>query len=88
MLKRLLQCVREYKTASILSMVFIVLEAVIEAFIPFITADLINSIDGDIPKRRLPVQNSLSPQKKMRCGSPGLTVVMCRCFTCGYRSTF
>ncbi len=48
MLKRLLQCVREYKTASILSMVFIVLEAVIEAFIPFITADLINSIDGDI----------------------------------------
>ncbi len=47
MLKRLLQCVREYKMASILSMIFIVLEAVIEAFIPFITADLINTIDKD-----------------------------------------
>ena len=33
--------------ASILSMIFIILEAVIEAFIPFITADLINSIDKD-----------------------------------------
>lgn len=44
MLKRLSQCVREYKTPSILTLVFIVLEVVIEVLIPFITAQLINLI--------------------------------------------
>ena len=47
MLKRLAQCVREYKLPSILTMIFIVCEVIIEVFLPFITADLINSIkDG------------------------------------------
>lgn len=46
MLKRLLQCVREYKLATILTLVFIVGEAVIECFIPKITADLISLIQG------------------------------------------
>ncbi len=44
MLKRLFASVREFKTASILTLLFIVGEAVIETFIPFITADLINYI--------------------------------------------
>ncbi len=47
MLKRLAQCVREYKGYAILTLVLIVGEAVIETLIPFITADLINAIkDG------------------------------------------
>ncbi len=44
MIKRLAKCIREYKTATILTLVFIVGEAVIEALIPFITADLVNQI--------------------------------------------
>ena len=44
MLKRLVKCVREYKLHVILTLVFIVCEAVIETLIPFITANLINSI--------------------------------------------
>ena len=44
MLKRLAQCVREYKVYAILTLVLIVGEVVIETLIPFITADLINAI--------------------------------------------
>lgn len=44
MIKRLSQCVREYKKPSILTLIFIVLEVVIEVLIPFITAKLINLI--------------------------------------------
>ena len=47
-LKRLGKCVREYKTPAILTLVLIVGEAVIEAFIPFITADLVNKIESSI----------------------------------------
>ncbi len=47
MIKRLAKCVREYKKPSIITLILIVGEAIIETFIPFITADLINSIrDG------------------------------------------
>ncbi|MBQ1965144.1 MAG: ABC transporter ATP-binding protein [Clostridia bacterium] len=46
MLKRFLQCVREYKTATILTLIFIVGESVIECLIPFITSDLIDSIQN------------------------------------------
>ena len=44
MIKRLSKCVREYKLPVILTLVFIILEAVIETLIPFITADLVNQI--------------------------------------------
>ncbi|MBR3895389.1 MAG: ABC transporter ATP-binding protein [Clostridia bacterium] len=44
MLKRLAKCVREYKKYVILTLLFIVGEAVIETLIPFVTANLINSI--------------------------------------------
>ncbi len=44
MLKRLAASVREYKTPTILTLLFILGEAVIETLIPFITADLVNKI--------------------------------------------
>lgn len=44
MIKRLAACIREYKTPTILTLLFIVGEAVIETFIPFITADMVNKI--------------------------------------------
>ncbi|MCQ2436139.1 MAG: ABC transporter ATP-binding protein/permease [Clostridia bacterium] len=44
MIKRLAKCVREYKLPTILTLIFIVLEAVIESIIPFITSQLVNNI--------------------------------------------
>ena len=44
MIKRLLKCVREFKTPTILTLVFIVCEVIIETFIPYITANLVNQI--------------------------------------------
>ncbi len=44
MLKRLAASIREYKTPAILTLLFILGEAVIETLIPFITADLVNKI--------------------------------------------
>ena len=47
MIKRLLASVREYKRPSILSFLYIVGEVIIECLIPFITADLVNSLKRD-----------------------------------------
>ncbi len=47
MFKKILGSVREYKTPTILTLVFIVLEAIVETFIPFTTALLINSIEEE-----------------------------------------
>ncbi len=46
MLKKLAGAIREYKAPSVVSLVFITLEVVIEVFIPFITADLVNTINA------------------------------------------
>ncbi len=46
MFKRLLACVREYKLSTILTLIFITGEVVIEVFIPFITANLVNRIEA------------------------------------------
>lgn len=46
MLKKLCGSIREYKAPTILTLILIVGEAVIETFIPFITADLVNKIKG------------------------------------------
>ena len=48
MIKRLASCVREYKTASFLTLAFILGEAVIETLIPFVTADMVNSLRNNI----------------------------------------
>lgn len=44
MFKKFLGCVREYKMPSILTIVFMMLEALIEAIIPFITSRLVNEV--------------------------------------------
>ena len=44
MVKKLLKSVREYKTTSILTSVFVCLEVIIEVFLPFLMARLIDSI--------------------------------------------
>ncbi len=44
MIKRLAKCIREYKLPTILTLVFIVGEAMLETLIPFITAGLVNEI--------------------------------------------
>ena len=46
MFKRLAQCIREYKLPTILTLIFISGEAVIEVFIPTITKDLIDVIQN------------------------------------------
>ena len=46
MLKKLFRSVREYKTPTLLTLLFITGEAVIECIIPFITARLLNSIES------------------------------------------
>ncbi len=46
-LKQLGKCVREFKPHVILTLIFIVGEAIIETLVPFITADLINQIQKD-----------------------------------------
>ncbi len=48
MIKELAKSVREYKTASILSPIFVSLEVVLECFIPFVIAMLVNEIDVDV----------------------------------------
>ena len=44
MFKRLAGCIREYKLPTVLTLLFITGEAVIEAIIPFMTANLVNEI--------------------------------------------
>ncbi len=48
MLKRLASCVREFKKPTILTLIFIMCETIIEVFIPFITAELVNSIKNGV----------------------------------------
>lgn len=48
MIKKLATSVREYKAPSLLTLIFIVGEVIIECFIPFITAQLVNNIKGGI----------------------------------------
>lgn len=47
MIKRLAKSVREYKKPTILTLVFIVAEVIIEVLIPFITANLVNIIKNN-----------------------------------------
>lgn len=48
MLKRLFQSVREYKFISILTVFFMIGEAAIECLIPFITANLIDTLESSV----------------------------------------
>ncbi len=46
MVKTLLQSVREYKKASILTPIYVALEVLLECILPFVMADLIDHMDG------------------------------------------
>jgi len=48
MLKKLLSCLREYKKPTIITLIFIIGEAIIETFIPFITAEMVNGIKNGV----------------------------------------
>ena len=53
MIKKLLSSVREYKTPAIITFLFMVGEAMIECTIPFITANLVNQMKGDLDLKTL-----------------------------------
>ncbi len=44
MIRRLSKCIREFKLPTILTLIFIIGEVIIEVLIPFITADMVNQI--------------------------------------------
>mgnify|MGYP006897803740 FL=1 len=44
MIKQLSACIREYKKPTIMTLLLIVCEVVIECLIPFMTANLVNRI--------------------------------------------
>ena len=44
MIKTLAKSIREYKLPTIITLIFIMGEVLMEAYIPFITADLVNNI--------------------------------------------
>ena len=84
-LKRLAKCIREYKIQSILSPIFIMLEVVIEVYIPFITAQLIDAIEGGCDMQeigkygiRLVIMAVLS----LTCGA--LAGYFCSIASCGF----
>ena len=52
---RLIKCLREYKKPTVLTLIFIIGEAIIETLIPFITANLINGIQTGISMKRVAV---------------------------------
>ena len=59
MLKRLSQSVREYKKPTILTLLFIIGEAVIETAIPFITARLVNDVKAGAGMREVLLAGAL-----------------------------
>ena len=48
MIKRLLECVKEYKKQTILTLIFIIGEVIIDCLLPFIAAKVINKIEANI----------------------------------------
>ncbi len=53
MIKRLLSCVREYKTPTFITCGLMVLEVAIEVMIPFVTANLVNDIKANAPIQQI-----------------------------------
>ena len=71
MLKRLSGSVREFKKPTILTLLFIIGEAIIETFIPFITANMVNAIKDGHPLRDVLMTGGL------------LVVMACASLACG-----
>ena len=71
MLKKLSKSIREFKLPSIITLIFIVAEAVIEVFIPYITADMVSKI-----------QNGAEISEIIRIGGV-LALMACISLACG-----
>jgi len=85
MLKRLAKCVREYKIQSILSPIFIALEVVIEVYIPFLTAQLIDSIENGCDMQvisKFGVRLLIMAVLSLSCGA--LAGYFCSIASCGF----
>ena len=85
MYKRLLRCVREYKRPTFLTLLFIVLEAVIECLIPFTTAEMVEDIkmgagmDAVVQKGVLLIVMAIA---SLCCG--GIAGYTCAKASCGF----
>ena len=53
MIKTFIKSIREFKTPTILTLLFIIGEVFIEVLIPFRTADLVNGIQSGMPMNEL-----------------------------------
>ncbi len=86
MLKKLMSCIREYKKPSVLTSVFIIFEVIIECFIPFITAKLINDLENGIVDlhsiTRYGLQLILLALLSLSCGV--LSGRFCAIASCGF----
>ena len=83
---RLLKCVREFKLPTILTLVFIMGEAVIEVFIPAITKDLINEIQYDGADMNSIIKHGLTlvlmAMLSLLCG--GIAAITCAKASAGF----
>ena len=71
-IKTLAKCLREYKKATILTLVFIALEVFIEVLIPFFTADMVNMIKAGVPMAEvavLGIKLTVMALASMGCGA-------------------
>ena len=85
MLKRLAGCIREYKTASVLSPLIVMLEVVLECILPFMTAELVNEIQGDCDMKVLlkyGIILVIMAVLSLTCG--GLAGHFCATAACGF----
>ena len=71
-IKTLAKCLREYKKATIVTLVFIALEVLIEVLIPFFTADMVNMIKDGVPLGQvgvLGIKLTVMALASMSCGA-------------------
>lgn len=84
-IKRLSKCIREYKIQSILSPIFIALEVVIEVYIPFLTAHLIDSIERGCDMQEIGkygIRLIIMAVLSLSCGA--LAGLFCSIGACGF----
>ncbi len=75
MIKTLAKSIREYKLASIITLIFIMGEVLIEAYIPFITVDLMGEIELLIKEN----SNSIAPVLKTGLFLVGMALISLCC---------
>ena len=84
-MRRLLGCVREYKKPTFLTLFFIILEAIVETMIPFITARLVNRIkDGALVGEILGVGAVLILLAALSLISGGVAGITCAKASAGF----